>query len=107
MPTNTDSIRALEKSEAELRTRLQSLETVRDDLRLLAEEITRLARQQADETIRMTREMATVQEKAANHEKILDRTIHQRFTIIVALISVLVGGTITFLAQVGLKYLAK
>jgi hypothetical protein len=107
MPTNTDSIRALEKSEAELRTRVQSLETVRGDLRLLAEEVTRLSRLQADETIRMTREMATVQEKVANHEKLLDRTVHQRFTIVVALISAFVGGLLTFLAQISLKYLAK
>ena len=107
MPTNTDSIRALEKSEAELRTRVQSLESVRGDMRLLAEEMTRLGRQQAEETIRMTREMATVQEKAANHDKVLDRAVHQRFTIIVALVAACVGGFITFLAQVGLKYLAK
>jgi seryl-tRNA synthetase len=107
MPTNTESIRELEKAEVALRTRLQGVEKWEAQLNRLAEEIARLSRELIEKSARLTQDVAVLNEKASTHDKQIDRMAHQRFTIWIAIASAVGGAALTFGSQLIVRFLVK
>ncbi len=107
MPTNTDRIRELEMAEVALRVRLQTVESWRDHLDRLAEETTKNSREIIEKAAQLAQDIAVLNQKTINHEKILDRVVQQRFTIWVAILSAFVGAFLGFASQYMVRLLTK
>lgn len=96
MATNTEMIRELDNAVADIKARLEAI----GDLQRKHDKL-------ADEIKVLDRDLSGLKPVVANLDRQVDRMANQRFTIFIAVVSALVGGVITFLAQLGLKYLAK
>jgi type II secretory pathway component PulM len=94
--TNTEQIQDLNKTVAGLQIRIQDLANLERRLEKVA-----------DEAKTHDRDLAALKQSVTNLEKQVDRLIHQRFTIWVALAAAVFGSLLTFGSQLLIRYLTR
>jgi hypothetical protein len=96
VPTNTEQIQELRTTVAGIVVRVQTLSDLQRSLEKLA-----------DEVKVHDRDIAALKQSFAHFDKQMDRVIHQRFTIWVALASAVFGSLLTFGSQLLIRFLTR
>lgn len=113
-PTLTEMVRELDRSVVLLEDEVKGigeldeadrrLSTELNELKVaVAQELGQLRLSFAQELAQLRSELATVREKATANEKAIDQITQRRWILVLAIVSALLGGFLTFVIQFSLR----
>jgi hypothetical protein len=106
-PTLTEMVRELDRSVVTLEERVKSIRTLDETDRLLTSELAQLKLAFAQELAQLKADLAATREKALTNEKAVDQINQRRWALVIAIVSAVLGGFLTFVIQFSLRALPK
>lgn len=117
-PTLTEMVQELQRSLASIEHQVSGIDDLDDETTRISRELTQLRiavnQDVAELKVAFNRELAQVQaelattrEKAVANEKAVDLINQRRWTLVVAIVSALLGGFLTFVIQFSMRALPR